>query len=229
MTAPLARLRPVHYRLAAAGAALLVVLLVWFLVFGDSGSVKTYPVRGSFKVNGEPAAGAILYFHLVGDWFQITDVAISSLQAANVPGHVLSKLGSLKGETYTRDELTKALESRLSKEDFATCQELVFKHASLTILPQATTEPDGSFVVHTFAANDGAPAGEYEISVYWPQPRKGWKPSKDRLHDKLQDPKKTGLRARVEPKDNVLPPIEIAVDLTPPEPDPMRPGTTEKH
>lgn len=36
-----------------------------------------------------------------------------------------------------------------------------------TVRPSATTTEDGSFVLGTYGANDGAPAGDYKASVVW--------------------------------------------------------------
>ena len=33
--------------------------------------------------------------------------------------------------------------------------------------PRATVKPDGSFVVGTYGADDGAPSGEYSVTVEW--------------------------------------------------------------
>ena len=37
--------------------------------------------------------------------------------------------------------------------------------------PRAYTNPDGTFQLGTYASNDGAPAGQYVVSLRWPRPR----------------------------------------------------------
>jgi hypothetical protein len=34
----------------------------------------------------------------------------------------------------------------------------------------ALVEPDGTFTLSTYTANDGAPAGDYVVTVVWPKP-----------------------------------------------------------
>lgn len=36
-----------------------------------------------------------------------------------------------------------------------------------TVRPSATTSEDGSFVLGTYGANDGAPAGDYKAGIVW--------------------------------------------------------------
>ncbi len=87
-----------------------------------------------------------------------------------------------------------------------------------TIVPMAWTEEDGSFVLSTFRSEDGAPAGDYEVTIIWPQyrnMRSGDGP--DRLQGRFADGKKGGLRAQVEAKDNELPPFELNGPVLPPQ------------
>ena len=79
--------------------------------------------------------------------------------------------------------------------------------------PFATTNPDGTFVLTTSAANDGAPAGEYIVTLLYepldsPLARaKGKPPTFDK---KYGDPKTSPLRATIEAKPgNVLQPIKL--------------------
>jgi hypothetical protein len=80
--------------------------------------------------------------------------------------------------------------------------------------PFATTNPDGTFSLTTSAANDGAPEGEYVVTViYEPlesplaRARREKPPPFDK---KYSDPKTSPLRAKVEkrPK-NVLAPLDL--------------------
>jgi hypothetical protein len=79
--------------------------------------------------------------------------------------------------------------------------------------PSATVEADGSFTPHTYTAGDGAPAGEYAVTVLWPQ---GDSPiggdadaGPDRLGDRYSNPKTTTLRANVTTGPNDLPPYNL--------------------
>lgn len=39
------------------------------------------------------------------------------------------------------------------------------------ILPNADCEADGSFTLSTYNKHDGAPAGEYAVTIFWPGPK----------------------------------------------------------
>src|SRR5438105_520058 len=49
---------------------------------------------------------------------------------------------------------------------------VVFHHdgdwGERTILPQAVTDAEGRFVLSTYDAGDGAPAGDYKVTIEWP-------------------------------------------------------------
>jgi hypothetical protein len=76
----------------------------------------------------------------------------------------------------------------------------------LEVAPMAYVKADGSFTVGTFAPEDGAPAGEYRVTVIWlpPDARErivgGRFPNK--LPDSYSDPRTSGLRARVSEQPN---------------------------
>lgn len=80
---------------------------------------------------------------------------------------------------------------------------------------QATADKAGQFSLTTYVTGDGAPAGEYAVTIYWParkQPRpKGTDPTAedddippDRLHRVHADPKTTKLRATVHEQSNTI-------------------------
>lgn len=82
----------------------------------------------------------------------------------------------------------------------------------------ATADEAGNYVLHTYRADDGAPAGEYIVTIYWPAPKP--KPAKppadtdpldadqlntiDRLKNKYSTVGVSKLRATVEPKTNEI-------------------------
>jgi hypothetical protein len=79
----------------------------------------------------------------------------------------------------------------------------------------AVTAADGTFTLNTYKQGDGAPAGEYVVTVFWPDNRPGAVKTKaaageelapNRLPDKYTDPARSPLRATVkaEPNDITL-------------------------
>jgi hypothetical protein len=80
--------------------------------------------------------------------------------------------------------------------------------------PRAYVEADGSFALTTFTKGDGAPEGEYLVSIEWMPPRSNPfaanQQGADRLQGRYRDPTTSGLRFRVEKQpDNVLPSIQV--------------------
>jgi hypothetical protein len=77
--------------------------------------------------------------------------------------------------------------------------------------PIATTNAEGQFTLTTYTEGDGAPEGDYEISVRWPAPKKSPFDAEtgDQLKGALADPKKSGLRFKVEKGDNEVPTIRL--------------------
>jgi hypothetical protein len=71
--------------------------------------------------------------------------------------------------------------------------------------PGAVTAADGSFAVGTRACNDGAPAGEYAVTLHWPEVADG----PDRLRGKYADPTTPRWRVTVQPGENTLPVIQL--------------------
>jgi hypothetical protein len=75
-------------------------------------------------------------------------------------------------------------------------------------IPVARTEADGSYRLMTMTAGDGAPAGEYDVAILWPDFSIPRDECVDPLHDRLKlryaDPAKSELRAVVRPGRNHL-------------------------
>ena len=78
-------------------------------------------------------------------------------------------------------------------------------------LPVAVTGPDGSFSVMTLRQNDGAPPGEYAVTLHWPDasvPFDECECPDPKLHDRLRglysDPTTSPLTVKIVPKENVL-------------------------
>jgi hypothetical protein len=82
--------------------------------------------------------------------------------------------------------------------------------------PSAVTEEDGSFKLMSFEQDDGAPAGEYQVSIIFPMNRYNKNQSGiDRLKGKFSDPKTSGLTATIEPKANELKPFNLKAEVMP--------------
>lgn len=95
--------------------------------------------------------------------------------------------------------------------------------------PQAECDLDGNFTLTTYEPDDGAPEGEYKVTVVWRGPDPGTPPDADinaeRLNDEpdrlggvYEDQVKTTLTATVTSGGNTLPPFELSV----PKGDPKR-------
>ncbi len=77
--------------------------------------------------------------------------------------------------------------------------------------PRATVEADGSFVVSTYGANDGAPAGEYVVTITWPggTTPDGKEEPEDKLLGRYSNPVKSKLSATVKEGPNEIPPYRL--------------------
>lgn len=96
--------------------------------------------------------------------------------------------------------------------------------AAAGLLPSAETDADGTFVVSSYESGDGAPAGEYSVTLGWPD--RSYKPRTpaereaalagdvpDRLGGRYRDPAKSTWTVVVtEGAENRLPPIELPGD-----------------
>ncbi len=78
-----------------------------------------------------------------------------------------------------------------------------------SLRPRGVTNADGTFSLTTFTADDGAPAGDYEVSVtQWTtdKPEEG---PKNRLAGKYADPATSGIQIKVSSGPNEVPAIVI--------------------
>jgi hypothetical protein len=76
---------------------------------------------------------------------------------------------------------------------------------------QATADAEGRYQLSTFLTNDGAPAGEYVVTLTWPLPKRekrsdpeGDSDSSDLLNNVYSDSRNTKLRATVDQRDNEI-------------------------
>jgi hypothetical protein len=80
------------------------------------------------------------------------------------------------------------------------------------LAPYGVADAGGSFTLTTYRTFDGAPAGEYVVTVRCPGPpqRPGDERGPDRLKGRYADPKTSELRATLERKPNEVPTFELA-------------------
>lgn len=74
--------------------------------------------------------------------------------------------------------------------------------------PRAVVEADGSFAVSTYGDRDGAPAGDYAVSVVWLENADSADPA-DKLGGRFATPQQSRWRVQIQPGDNQLEPYEI--------------------
>lgn len=78
--------------------------------------------------------------------------------------------------------------------------------------PTASVKPDGSFEVTTFDSGDGAPPGEYLVTVQWYRAQRvgnDFVPGPNVLPAKYSTPEASNLIVRVAEGENSLPPITL--------------------
>jgi hypothetical protein len=84
------------------------------------------------------------------------------------------------------------------------------------VRPYGYTDATGRFQLTTYEPNDGCPAGEYRVTVVWPQPLPGQggddehsMSGPDRLKGKYAEPLKSGLTVTVLPGQRELQPFRL--------------------
>ncbi len=86
--------------------------------------------------------------------------------------------------------------------------------------PWAIVESDGSFEISTYKDGDGAPKGEYAVTLYWPA--YSFMDAPDRLKGVYNDVNSPLTTVLVTSGENHLPSIELTnVKLAPPVPSPF--------
>jgi hypothetical protein len=77
--------------------------------------------------------------------------------------------------------------------------------------PRATVAADGTFEVGTYADNDGAPAGDYNLAITWmiPNPQDEEAAGTDRLQGRYADAATSKLTIKVEAAATQLAPIRL--------------------
>ena len=76
--------------------------------------------------------------------------------------------------------------------------------------PNGKVEADGSFRLSTYVSGDGAPAGDYAVTVRWGKLNPlGGKAGPNKSPGRYSDPKTSMLRARVKEVSNELEPFRL--------------------
>lgn len=78
--------------------------------------------------------------------------------------------------------------------------------------PTGEVKPDGTFALNSYTAGDGAPPGDYAVSIIWPQGTSqigGDADTGDRLGGKYANPETSGLRATVGSSATEIPAFEL--------------------
>lgn len=75
-------------------------------------------------------------------------------------------------------------------------------------LPHAVTDKDGNFILETFKTADGAPAGEYEVSVVSPS-NEGLGRISDPIGSRYADASKSGLTVKIGDQETTIPDFQL--------------------
>jgi hypothetical protein len=81
-----------------------------------------------------------------------------------------------------------------------------------SVRPFARTEADGSFRLSTYDTHDGAPVGQYHVTVVWPSVVKvdgEDMPGPDMLNGRYLKPEQSGLKITVTETSSQLPPLDL--------------------
>ena len=82
-------------------------------------------------------------------------------------------------------------------------------------MPTGLVGADGKFALGSYGPGDGAPAGEYQVTIVWPEEVKTdpnnpeRPPARDRLNSRYAAPGQSGLTATIEAGPTELPPFEL--------------------
>ncbi|PQO46810.1 hypothetical protein [Blastopirellula marina] len=76
-------------------------------------------------------------------------------------------------------------------------------------IPAGKVKEDGTFVVSTYGVEDGAPAGEFAVTVFWPQFPGRDDPGEDRLRGKYALPTSPVTKVTIGKGENQLEPLDL--------------------
>jgi hypothetical protein len=75
--------------------------------------------------------------------------------------------------------------------------------------PRAVVGPDGTFVLGTYRKDDGAPPGDYQVTVQWFHKARGHTLPANVLPPRYASPGTSGLTVRIGKGENQLPPLQL--------------------
>jgi len=78
------------------------------------------------------------------------------------------------------------------------------------LVPFGTTDEDGEYALGTYEPGDGAPAGRYKVTLFWPDRPPGPQPGEDQLGGVYTLADRTTLEATVGEGNQTIPPFEVA-------------------
>ncbi len=88
----------------------------------------------------------------------------------------------------------------------------ISESSAKAICPCGTVDSDGHFTLSTYGGGDGAPAGEYTVTIIWPGlPPKNMpdEPGADRLNGRYNNPNRPAWRIQIKPNVNELLPFQL--------------------
>jgi hypothetical protein len=81
-------------------------------------------------------------------------------------------------------------------------------------IPAGMADATGTFQLQSYEPQDGAPAGEFKVTVIWPEPippnvdQEMYQP-KDRLQGRYSDPQRTTIKATIPEGGGEIPPFQL--------------------
>ena len=84
----------------------------------------------------------------------------------------------------------------------------VGKAGSEVVRPTGQVDSTGKFTLTTYAANDGAPEGDYQVTVEW-WIAKNDNPAVNQLPARYRQTQTSGLQAKITPGENQLPVFKL--------------------
>ena len=151
-----------------------------------------------------------------GQWFGIVAIALVCVSCTKAPDR--PKVTKVSGQVFVENKPAKGalitLVPMQAPEEVAKSWKFGY--------PRATVGADGKFQVSTYELGDGAPPGEYRLTIIWPvmemvegpdgelvEGEKPVFPPQNRINTKYSEPGQTPLNIKVEEKPLEIPKYEL--------------------